>query len=106
MLDDKFKEINISENAKKSRVTITFQKIEALINDTPISSGAIMFAKPQDIENNKNNLVKYLNNIKNNLFTLRVTNFIIDIEDFYERKVDNENNVNNYITSIQKSNNL
>jgi hypothetical protein len=106
-LDDKFKEIDITENAKKGKVKITFEKIEALINDTTISSSAIMFAKFDKIENNRANIVKYLNVIKNSLFTLRVTNFIIDIEDFYERKIESENifnfNFDSYINSIQKS---
>lgn len=116
MIDEKHREIYVMDIAKKGKVGLNFHKIAIAVNDTNISSNAILLANYDDLQiaEGANGVVSYLKSIKKDLFTLIITGFSINIDSFNERKTNKSGKElikgnelyteeDNYIANVVKS---
>ena len=100
IIDDETEiELFKTERSKTSKVKITFSKIQVDINDSPITTAAILQANKNDLKiaslKSDYQVIQYLKNIKKNLLTVKLSSFTIDCESD-KIVTDNLNNDINY----------
>ena len=93
------------ERTKFSKVKITFSKIKVDINDSPVTTAAILQANKNDLKiaalKSDSQVIQYLKNIKKNLLTVKLSSFTIDCEshktvtdnNYYYEKILNNSSV-------------
>ncbi len=88
-----------TEKTRNSKCKLTFSKIQVDINDSIVTTAAILQANKFDLKNAASKsdyqVIQYLKNIKKDLLTVKISGFTIDCESF-KNVTDNFNNEINF----------